>query len=287
MLKSLGFFVLLLSMVSLVFGNSVVCEYRAGPCDTASELVFYASDELSAHTRSNSESDSGAYGYSLCCSSPYSDLNFTTVSAAGACEGQEVMYFTDSTNSRVAFDYNPDHHQYKLCAEYSERFSKLDIKINESFDYGRVGYTCMYKMSSKTNSHVSSCDAQYNGDDSYEYTVWARLFENINSLQCNNDCTSKLDGRVYSACSQKISACQDVPAACDGSLIGGWVNDPDDPDRELQCSPSWSKTRSKVFTGDDIMVEGDVANCPNVINKKFTVMIDNEPVNMLVYVCSK
>ena len=282
----LGLIILLFSITS-VYSNSLDCNYRMGSCNADETLLLYANSDLSSHVKSADLSRS-PYQYSVCCSSPYTGLSFDTVSTSSSCgpNQQELLYYTSNTNARLALDYNSSHHTDKLCFQIPEEFSNLDLEIGNAERYQNAGYDCIFKISDERNSHISSCDATFNSGDQYQYSVWGRLVENQNTLVCNSDCTSRLDGRVYSACSSKIQSCSNVPIVCDGSLLGAWVSLGDGTGREIQCSPDWTNTRDEVFTEVELEVTSSSADCENIISTERTVLVDNEPVVMTIYVCS-
>lgn len=290
--KSIGtllvFFTFIFLSSSIAYSNTVQCELKSGTtCDNPNQLVFWTSDSLSSHVRTNANPDNGLYNNVLCCNSPYGDLNFTTKSVSESCSiaEEELLFFTSSTNSRVAVELNESHHNSKLCVGIPSEFSTMDLLVSDSDNFERAGYSCMFRANNVVNGLISSCDSTFNGGERYNFTAWVRLFENLDSLKCNSDCTSKLDNRVYSACSQKISVCRDVPVTCDGSILGSWVEDPLNPNKELKCSPPWNIERSKVFTNEDILIDSDDSVCSNVITKKYSVILDNEPVVMKIIIC--
>lgn len=287
--------VVLLMSVSIVSAqqlSTLECQYKEGICDVGAgeKTLFYANQNLSSNVRiyHSSFPYNPSYVYSVCCKSPFGEIAFTTVEKDLSCPygGEELMYFTDATNSRVAFDYNPLHHDYKLCAEIPDEFSSLDILINDSIDYSLLGYTCLYRTSDVENGHVSSCDATFGLSNIYKYTVWARMWESLDTLKCSADCTSVLDGRVRVACSQKIRECEGIPLSCDGSLPGGWVTNLLNTSQEIQCSAPWDIVRNKVFTDETISVTTKTGECSNIIKNEQTVLLDNIPVSLTIYWCS-
>lgn len=300
MIKKIAFLIVLLFSIQVVFSTSVSCQFRENICQSGETPIFYANDnffqenplnplkplsspmELPGFPRSN------FYSKPLCCSSPHGSLNFEFKSNSQSCSdgSEEIMFFTNYTNGRVSFAPSTDTY-YRTCVTSPENFSSFDIKVNDSLIYQRAGYSCIYRVSNFTNAHISSCDAKFDNGKTYKYAVWARLFENTNSLRCNSDCTSKLDSRVYSACSSKVRGCELVPTACDGSIYGGWVKVPNSS-YEVQCSAPWDNYRAEIFTNEAVNVEGasnEEDSCQNIISKKYNVFIDNEQVVMKIYVC--
>ncbi len=247
------------------------------------------------------------YGKVLCCNSAYGEFGVTTVNEnAGETCGDDIdlFYFTNTTNARISFAddrndiesynadaidlvFNPAFYKTKLCVSVPDGFGTFDIVVSDKENYKNIGYDCMFKVSSLVNGVVSSCDAQYDGTNQYLYSVWGRMFESLASLECNVDCTSKLDGRVYSACSQKVSSCSPLKSlgdACNGSLLGNWVDY--NTSHEVQCLAPWSTLRKKVFTDDTLDVSvASGSECDNMISKKTTVLLNNEQVTMSIYIC--
>ncbi len=317
-IKKFLFFVLILfSGISIVSAIDLTlsCGWTDGACQAGYSLLFAvpsdssfrdsANEPLSCNIQTNM---SASYNKALCCKSALGgSFSFHMIPFSSSCTSQqkEVLYFTNWTNGRVAIpnaDYSslinyytpepfkPEYYNSKLCVDLSQEYASMDLvhtsSISEALNYERLGYTCLFRTSSPANGLVSSCDAKFtnsSGDQSnYEYAVWARLWENTDSLKCNLDCTSKLDNRVYSQCSTKIEACRGVPSACDGSLYGSYVDY--DIDSEIQCSAPWNKIRSKTV-GTGISVEAD-ASCKNLVDVEYQVLINNEFVTMHIYICS-
>jgi hypothetical protein len=296
--------------------NSVSCEFVYSNQCTGTSFFAVPSDPtfndsngkvLSANTRTIADAN---YGKVLCCNSPYGEFGVeikNDMSEQSCGEDIDLFYFTDNTNARIAFtedrndivNYNSnpsdltfraDDYIRKLCVSVPANMGTFDIVVSDKANYNNIGYDCMFKVSSLTNGVVSSCDAEYNGGNQYLYSVWGRMFESLASLECNSDCTSKLDGRVYAACAQKVSSCsslKSIGGLCDGALLGSWVEY--DTSSEVQCSAPWDIFRDKVFTDEKLDVtvsrETEVDGCDNLISKKFTVLLNNEQVTMSVYIC--
>lgn len=281
------------------------CGFKASACNADEELVYYAHNGfvdglglvMSSPTRTEAFGpyNAATFGKSLCCKvnsplgNPLDNVKFTTLPLASSCASGEkdLIYFTNITNGRIAYKqsplFNTSFYTHKICVKVPDGFSTLDILVNDE-DYSSIGYTCIYKSNDLESSVVSDCDATYGAGLQYKYTAWARLWEDLSSLKCSNDCTSKLDGRVYVACKTKISSCSGIPLACDGALLNSWV---DNGANEVQCSKTWNKTREKVFSLDSIKIEiSDKNNCANLIKKDYPVLVDNELVTMSIYVCS-
>lgn len=310
------FYLILLTIALLISSvysddNLLSCDFKQGLCAADETTLFYAHNDfyqpgepLNILSSNVAVTHSSNYDKSLCCKINNDDLNndlSTDIENSGnSClnNGQLLMYFTEETNSRVGFleAINFDITQYskQLCIKLPDAFSNFQIKVND-LNFGAIGYTCLYKTNELTNGHVSSCDATFdNGIEtvSYNYTVWGKLWENLDSLKCNSDCTSKLDNRVYSACSQKISNCN-VPISCDGSLSGAWVPYDANGDgiidstetSETQCSAPWSNIRTQVFTNDVLKVETLDDKCINLVKREYSVMYENELITMNIYIC--
>ncbi|MCA9459450.1 MAG: hypothetical protein KC550_02780 [Nanoarchaeota archaeon] len=281
------------------------CGFKASACNADEELVFYAHGAfvdgaglvISSPTRTEAFGpyDSTTFNKSLCCKvnsplgNPLDNVDFTTKAIGASCDAGEkdLIYFTNVTNGRIAYPqstlFNTSFYTHKVCVKVPDGFSTLDILVNDE-DYTQIGYTCIYKSNDLESSVVSDCDATFGAGLQYKYTAWARLWEDLSSLKCSNDCTSKLDGRVYIACKTKISSCSGIPLACDGALLNSWV---DNGLNEVQCSKDWNRTREKVFSSEALKIEiTDNNDCANLIKKEYPVLVDNELVTMSIYVCS-
>ena len=240
------------------------------------------------------------YDKALCCKSQYGDLKVNFINSTDNCdEGDELMFFTQDKNARVRFKeetesgtgfktFDLSNYNYKSCVVKPEKFALFDI-IASDRDYGMSGYTCMYKINNLENGLVSDCDATFDTSSKYKYTVWGRLWEDTSSLKCNSDCTSKLDGRVYSSCVTQIEECRNVPDVCNGALLNTWVPVYNSTggltDEEILCAPSWDSVKEKTFTNEAIEVKGIEGKCENVVSKNFPVILNNNKVNMRIYIC--
>ena len=156
-------------------------------------------------------------------------------------------------------------------------------------NYMNLGYECMFRVSSTVNGLISDCNASFDGSNIYDYTLVGRAEENINNLRCNDDCTSRLDGRLYSSCGSFLTECSAVPDACDGSIYGGWIQDPLNASQEFQCSAPWDNYRVNIYTdesGSSSSLKVESTNeCSSLVDREYQVMIDNELVKMHVYIC--
>jgi len=305
----LSFVIVFLSFIGLINAGLMNCEFKTS-CSGGGEVPFFYANKnfhdsngevLSSNVRvTNSDSN---YNQILCCkinsSKITQSLNVAIENVDGThkCSGggQDLLYFTNNTNARVAF-YKYDNgnvnnlfdnsdYSKKLCLGVPDEFTNLDIKISKNINFKLLqDYNCLFMISDITNGVVSSCDASFNGADQYPYTVWGKLWENIASLKCNLDCTSKLDNRVYSACSQKIKECENVPSVCDGSLYGAWVKS---IGYEVKCEAPWTISRKVAFTDVPIEIKADFGACPNIFKKSYRVLVNNELINMDIYVCSE
>ena len=305
-------------MISLGFSfqNSVSCDFvLESECSGTAFFAVTSSplfndsngNVLSANTAISTSSN---YNKVLCCNSPYGDFSARFINAEDSCgDDVDLFYFTDLNNSRIAFpdersdiatynlrsddiDFNLSFYKKKLCVGIPSGFGSFDIIVSDKSNYNKIGYDCMFRVSSVANGVVSSCDSEFNSGDSYTYSVWGRMFESLESLECNSDCTSKLDGRVYFGCSQKVKSCSSLRSlgtACDGALLGSWVDYGDDI-HEIQCSAPWNTLREKIFTEEKVNVKVsdsllNTSGCNNLISKKFPVYLNNEQVLMSIYMC--
>lgn len=313
-IKILTILMLLLALTSVNSASKLFeCNWRDGSCQADESPFFYANQHftdgsgnvLSSNVAIVSDSN---YNQALCCKineGENGDLGSISISnkpIEDACDTaqnsgtDELMYFTGSDNARVGFDleendnFNKTYFSHKMCLTYPDTFSHLNIVVSEKKSFSNTGYECLYRTSNITNGVVSSCDATYDSGKKYKYTVWAKLWENVESLKCNTDCTSRLDSRVYQSCSLKISECSAVPAACDGSLLGAWVEYDEDSDGindgEVQCSAPWN-TRELQVVSTEVKVSSDDETCANVIKKEVPVILNNEPVVMGIYICNE
>jgi len=308
--------IILLSLTSnFAVGNILSCSFSTS-CTSGSNM-FYANKNF-MDTNSNILSSNIAtskdinYNYGLCCkinTKPNLGLNISIENFNGLnsqCNngGKNIFYLTSSTNARLGIlnyndglinnNFNKNFYSKKVCVNIPDNFSNLDLVISDDLRYKNTGYECLFKTNNITNGLVSSCNATFAASKQYKYTIWGKLWENTNTLKCNVDCTSKLDGRVYSACSQKVDSCKYVPKECDGSLYGAWVKYDSNHDGiinnsdlgEIQCSAPWDIVRGNKFTNLPIRVDAVKNKCSNIIKKKYSVVLDNELVTMNVYICN-
>lgn len=284
------------------------CTYTETSSCSAGVPLFTAAGNLSANIMtslySSGPSFSNSYTHKICCEagSDTDDVSFTVKEKAneddypcytpdsGFEEGtNEVMYFTDSINARVSREYDSDYHNATLCANFAKPGGIMHILWNDQ-DYTPQGYECLFKTNDVENGHVSSCDAKFDTTGRYDYTVWGLLLDDIDSLNCKTDCSSKLDNRIYSICKVKVPTCRDVPLECDGSLKGAWVKyeRPDTGESvEVQCSAPWNNYRSRVFSNESISVTTEVNSCDNLIKIEYPVLLNNEQVVMNLYMCDE
>ena len=308
MLKKLLIIIALLLtqiLVSYSVLDTLDCRYQSRNLVNVPDanILFYGHDNLSSNVALKnglSTSDrNNSYDHIMSCHSNLSsslrfysvEINFTSTNFSdysSLCgDNEPVMFITDNVNARVSTDpINRTNvaSETILCALFDRRFSSIDVRWHVrgvDIDYSRVGYTCMFRTNSKINGHVSTCDSHYN------LSLWARLFESNNFLVCNPDCTSKLDGRVYSACGTKISECKRVPTNCDGAIYGSWVGIHGNSTHEQGCFAPWTNTRKAIFTNDAVEVKSDNPNCEIILKKEFTVLVDNEQVSMNIYICQR
>jgi hypothetical protein len=142
----------------------------------------------------------------------------------------------------------------------------------------------LFKTSSLVNGVVSSCDATFAGSDQYQYTVWGQIFRSTNSLNCNADCVSTTTNRIYAECANKVAECNCPNIAfCNGALLGTWVHY--NSTHEIRCQKTFEDFRPKVFTNEVLNVSSTDGNCENIISRKYSVLLNNEMVNLRVFVC--
>jgi len=283
--------------------NSITCEFiPVGTCSDGVEVFYVNNDSVSTDAPAGEVLSATAsmvaapYNDVLCCKSPFGNLSSVFVHKDDVCPngGEEFMYYTNITNARIGlkdietsspYSFNKSYYTDKMCLSVPDAFESVDIVVSDKDLYEDIGYSCMYKISSVENGQISSCDAKFNGGNQYDYTVWTRMWESKASLSCSSDCTSKLDGRVYVACSSQISVCKNVPSQCNGAILGSWVSI--NSFQEVQCSAPWNVIRSDIITNESLVVKTvDEDKCSNLINKKYSVIVDNELVTMRVYMCA-
>ena len=274
--------------IPLIFSaDTLSCSFTRSACDNDEERLFYSYSDISSNVRLNDNNILPNYSYSLCCKSSVSfggGLNFYNIDPTiQSCGGDStIFHFTDSTNSRISKTYDPLHHSYTLCANVPDTFSELRVKWVEDKSeepwYETSSYSCLFKSNDNVNGNVGSCDSI-----EYDFSVWGLLVEKVDNLNCNVDCTSKLDNRVYSSCSQKVKECSNVNPVCDGSLYGSWISVSDT--KEVQCSAPWDVTRDKVFSDTQVNVESVSVVCEDIIKIEYVVLLNNEHVTMSIYVC--
>jgi len=266
---------------------SISCEFR-NSCLGDESQAFYANALLSSNTRIIPAGYSSNYSKILCCSSPLTNLKFTTVDVNQNCEGKNFMYFTSDTNARVAYTYNSSYHKYKMCVKTKDQSTDLDILVvkKDLYDkYLSANYACMFRTNDIVNGHMASCDSTFGSGQVYDYSVVGRVFDAIDTTPCNPDCTNELDGRIYGGCRNKVPACILTPQVCDGSIKGAWVvyNDT----HEVKCTLPWNEFRKRSFTKEGVDVETITGECNNFIKKEFNVRNNGEQISMMVYVCQK
>ncbi len=307
---------ILLGFISIVFSaDSLSCEIKSGSCASPWVPFFYVNNNFydTSGNQNNvlssnvAVASSGNYDKVLCCKSDLAVGNLSTSFEVGdVCPDAstrhiDLLHFTSDTNARVGIRYtsvdshtvrkpdetfNYSHYNKTLCVKVPDAFSSFDLMANDR-DMSSVGYTCMFRTSGLINGLVAACNSTFIGptlaSEVYPYTIWGKLNENDNTMQCNDDCTSKLDNRVYSICGEKILGCEGVPVECDGSLLGAWVYY--NGTVEVKCSPDWVEYRESVFSSSSIDVTSASQDCENIIVKKYPVILDNEVVNMRMYIC--
>ncbi len=298
-LAGLMFIITTFAVSGSLDSNSISCNWVPddGTC-SQNNIVLYAHEDsfdasglvISSNTQlfSGFTPEQQKYSRVLCCVPKTGVVDFTAI-AGDVCPAdyERIISFTNDSNARASYEFNPAHHYNSSCVYFSEQFSRMDVfytadKKLADF-YERKGYECLYRTNDFVNGHVSDCDATFDGTNKYNVSVWIRLWENVDNYDCNSDCTSKLDNRVYSGCSEKIRECANVDPLCDGSLLGSWVQY--NATHEMQCIFPWDNYRKKVFSAEKLKVES-TGDCKNVVVKKYSVMIDNELVNMNIYSCS-
>lgn len=317
-MKKLLILVLLFAFIPFVIGatTTLQCQFRDNSCLTEQgEVAFlYANGHeeftdsqgrvLSSHIATKFDSN---YNKVLCCKSPYGNLYVTFQDVNSECiKGDELMYFANDglqfnynyksrfkdfellNKSHVLENFDISNYNNKSCVVKPDEFALFDVVASDR-DYSLSGYTCMYRISDLENGVISDCNATFNNGNQYKYAVWGRLWEDISSIKCNVDCTSKLDGRVYSVCSTQIEACRGIPTACDGALLGSWIPELDSSNvptgNELLCSAPWNVVRGNLFTTESLDIKSVNDKCENLISKSYPVIIDNNQVNMRIYVC--
>lgn len=240
----------------------------------------------------------GGYDQALCCTIGYeANMSFEHRAGATCDESQfDFAFLSGTTNAKLSMEYNASFYNHSICLNVSgDDFASLDVIIDDSRDssWEAVGFDCMFRFTNafpdsyNLNAKLSSCNAQFQSAMDvlqYPFVVYARLTPNIEAAACNSDCTSPIDGRIYQACGQTIQACQNVPQACDGSLVGQWVNFGDG--RDILCQRPFDSFRTRTRTDDLITVESRDGACRDIIVERFSVLIDREPVTMNIYICN-
>lgn len=288
--------ILLFSLISVSyaiqsFPFDCVYEESDQPLQTGFQKLFSTSAEISSHvsTSQNFYYNSNK-GWQIRCNAATTKggVDFTIKdkpTTALVCDGdeQEIMYFTDTENARVAREYIQGFHTKVLCAKFQKSNGVMHIVWNNQ-NFAERNYECLFRTNDVKNGLVSSCDQTFDSNKKYRYTVWGMLFDSIDSLNCKSDCSSKVDDRIYSICSAKIKSCSDVPLDCDGSLLGSWVNY--NSTHEIQCSGPWNNFRSKVFSTEKVEVTSVDGACEDLIKIEYPVIYNDEQVVMNIYVCN-
>lgn len=305
-MKKIFFIIVALILSSGVYASfTLSCEWRADSCQGTEKPVLYAHNEFGSDDSPSSLDEilsspvsisysSGQFDQVLCCSSPYDNLGFKTIPFGDSCgeNSQEIMYTTSNTNARLAVQNTPgfdlNHYSHKICLDKPEEFATIDMFINKTDShFESVGYSCVYRTSSLINGLVSSCDATFDGGKKYEYSVFTRMWQTESSLDCNSDCTSKLDGRVYSSCGSQINSCRGIHPSCDGSIYGGWVVSNSSIEQEVQCSGPWNNFRGGFGAFEDLEISSEESSCSNLISRDYQVMVDNQITNLKILICSE
>ncbi len=296
-------FVLSLAVVLLASfsyaASPISCHFdSSGICNDDEEALFYASrtfydpvQDVILSSDIHVTSPSLAYSIPLCCDTLGGSIDYQSLLASQNCEAANITYLTSDESARSAVravrDLHPSYYSHRLCIDPDKTYSEYSFAVSDNDDiYTAFGFQCLFRLSAEVNAVVSSCNATFNGGNQYPLAVWARTWYGADALDCNVDCTSKLDDRVYSDCGAKIPECRNVPLSCDGSLLGSWV--PFAGDKEFLCSPPWNVTRELAFTNEKLDVQiNSTENCDNIVVKEYKVLINNEAVTMKVYVCSE
>jgi len=298
-LKYFVLFLFCLLAPSSFASDILTCNFKSS-CDTDETAFIYANQNFNTSSGlvlSSNVAISSYVGYSkpLCCKvniasdeTNLAKLNVSYIPTSTVCPNgfEDLMYLTSNENARVGITQNItdfSHYSHKMCVGIPTQFSKLNILVSTN-DYTFAGYDCLYRISNVTNGVISDCSATFNGVSTYPNKVWAKLTENVDSLKCNEDCTSKLDGRVYSSCGSKIVSCNLVSPQCDGSIYGSYVKD-STGNYEIECSAPWTNIRNLAFTNQKVEVVSTNNKCSNIIQTKYSAMLNNELVSMMVYVC--
>ena len=302
MIKKIFMFILLIALfMTSLNAKSIECEFKTGSCDPDEAALFYANKNffppgfpdqvLSSNVAIASTSEYNKY---LCCYSPYGQMQVQYANEDENCPDDliDLMYLTNYTNARTGLnsedlieyeDFNLSFYEKKVCVKVPVSQGSVKLIASKDDYYANKGYECLYKTSNITNGHVSSCDSTFNGGNDYNYTIWARIFESTNTLNCNSDCVSIATNRVSYDCKQKLDICKNVKMQCDGALLNSWVHY--NETHEIKCDHPWNEFRQKMFTNDKLEVSSKQGNCDNLIGKKYSVIVNNEKINMKVYLC--
>ena len=317
MIRKFLFGFLIVNFIFLIFAeDNLNCNWVPQTTCNSNDAVLYANSNvfnnapvqplefMSSHTSISGNSN---YDTALCCTSPLNGnvdrLSFygsPTTDALCPVANQPLFYLTGPINGIVGLNFTPGTHNTVVCADLPSTASYANIVVHDTDFYRDRGYQCLFRISNETNGRVSSCDGRFGFGLSgqYPYAIWAKLIEADSSLRCNADCTSNLDNRVYSACTTVIPACYIVPSACDGSLYGGWVELPTSPtdaygnhETQIHCESPWTQTRLnpeyiESIDGASIRVEAVDGTCENILSQEYSVIVDNIPYKMNVYICS-
>ncbi|MFT4244882.1 MAG: hypothetical protein ACMXYB_05505 [Candidatus Woesearchaeota archaeon] len=278
--------------------TSQVSSQCSGPLNA---VAYYASGSLTnegelINAKASTTSATG-YDYAMCCTSGH-DVNIDfNVREGSACLDTEYSFsfLSGLTNAKLSLERNSNY-PHSICLEADESTGSLDIRIENqnspsANDWELVDYSCMYRFSNANptdytiNSKISSCDAKFSSNQQYPFVVFARLTPNIETTTCNPDCTSRLDGRIYTACASQLASCDFVPMQCEGSLAGQWVRF--DDQRDILCQSPFDQFRTSQQSDSEILVETDDPNsCDDILVEKYTVIIDRELVTMNIYICN-
>ena len=285
MIRIFVFLLLLFSMSSIVYSDiaDFSCVYSTDSCDTNSHRLFYGNDIMNSHTRTLISP--GFYDYSLCCNSADTEVIFSyaNLNDGDTCSGNKksILYFTDNTNAHVSKDYNPLFHNYALCVEIPDKSYGLVID-NILTSQINAQQTCLFETTDRQSGHVKKCSESDELSQLYSYVVV--LYDKVDTLGCDLDCTNKLTGRLSAACSLVLpDTCSEMPLNCDGSIAGAWVKYNETSEVLCQGPKPWDTFRAITKSDENLEIES--SGCDNLIKIGYPVYINNEVVTMNVFVC--
>jgi len=306
-MKKFVLFLVMIIFVNICFGGlsgaEIICDFKYSSCSSNEVLFFNVYDfnngggdvVINSNVLLNIDANysyfsiPNKYDRYFCCRTNLGadNLRVKLINSTEDCgfdSGQKLLWFSNTINARTSI-VPETHYNKTLCVGVNNE--NLDLDLKKGGDLSDAGYKCLFRISDTENvgynGLISECNATFGPtSDRYKTVIWGKLIRNANDLKCSNDCTNKLDGRIYLSCGKVFIECKDVPSNCDGILKGTWVSY--NFTHEIKCEFPWNTFRPKVFTGSSLNVEVK-KDCDNLIIREKNVIYQNQNVKMKIYIC--